>query len=341
MNWRALRHRCTAGPHPLDAPPEAGGLESARGRDRSYWHPGEIWAGAKFPWAVLVMASAKVHLPIHSLHPVDCGPPLLSNGGKHLMCNALQTSTGGRSIAGCRPVRGLDFRSKCVSTLIACCFVLWLPDSAYAQVSSNSCGPVWNQNHFGPYDYLNPQGHLGVVERAHFTPEVEHSLRGKTTVAGGDINYTLKAFPNHHRALVSASRLAEKYKKDQPPGMEWPIECYYERALRFSPFDFVARGLYAQWLTKRQRGDDARIQLQVMLDLAKEDPLSHYNLGLLYFDLGDHEAALIQAHQAEKLGFLNPALTESLKSIGKWREPAVIATPAVGTPSGTTGTNRP
>lgn len=256
------------------------------------------------------------------------------------MFTALQTSPEGRPSAGYKALRGHGSRSAWLGTLIAISFIAVLPSSVYAQVNSNSCGPIWNTNHFGPFDYLNPKGNLGVVERAHFTPEVEHKLQGRTTAAGGDINYTLKAFPNHHRALVAASRLAEKYKNDQPPGMDWPIECYFERALRFSPFDFVARGLYVQWLTKRQRGDEARLQLQVMLGLANEDPLSHYNLGLLHFDLGDHEAALTQAHQAMKLGLPKPDLSERLKSVGKWREPVSTAAPAAGASAGA-GPTRP
>lgn len=204
-----------------------------------------------------------------------------------------------------------------------------------AQVNAASCGQIWNTGHYGPYDYLTSRGEtIGIVERFHFTAKVEHQLQGMTGHPGGDISYTLKAFPNHHRALIAASRLAEKVKKDQPLGMSWPIECYFERAIRFSPYDFVARGLYAQWLTKRQRGDDARAQLEVMQTLAKDNPLSHHNLGLLYFDLGDYEAALSEAHRAMELGSLKSDLAERLKSVGKWRDLQATVEPASGAASG-------
>ncbi|MEL7448527.1 MAG: hypothetical protein AAFN78_04915, partial [Pseudomonadota bacterium] len=75
------------------------------------------------------------------------------------------------------------------------------------------CGPL--QNAYGPFDYTNPDHvakKLDRVERAHFDKGVEN-LKGHLTNAGGkaqlkgDIAYTLRAFPNHHRALYAMIRL--------------------------------------------------------------------------------------------------------------------------------------
>ena len=69
--------------------------------------------------------------------------------------------------------------------------------SRAADAQGMACGDL--QNAYGPYDYRTAtefQKHL--VEGAHFTPEVESlkGARGSATV-GGDIDYTLRAFPNH------------------------------------------------------------------------------------------------------------------------------------------------
>lgn len=212
--------------------------------------------------------------------------------------------------------------------------------SPRAQVSAQLCGPVWGTNHFGPWDYRKPQGNLGVVERAHFTLEVEQLIRGKTGPIGSDLNYTLRSFPNHHRALVAATRLAKRYNKDQPNGMEWTLECYFERALRFASDDFVVRGLYAQWLVQQGRRAEAEAQLAIAVDFAKDAPAWQYAAGLIYLELGDHERALSLAHRALKLGWQGHELKDRLVAAGRWRDPqgaAAAGASAAGT--GQTPTN--
>jgi hypothetical protein len=61
----------------------------------------------------------------------------------------------------------------------------------------------------GPWDYLDRGDpfiaeRLSKVEGAHFKPEVE-KLQHFNTI--GNLNYTLRAFPNNYRALMSISRL--------------------------------------------------------------------------------------------------------------------------------------
>lgn len=81
-------------------------------------------------------------------------------------------------------------------------------------LASNEC--YGGGQGFGPFDYTDPEtarpGKYGqspplhLVEIAHFTPEVEHLVRGKSGAIYGDLDYTLRAFPNHHRALWSMVR---------------------------------------------------------------------------------------------------------------------------------------
>lgn len=226
------------------------------------------------------------------------------------------------------PERAGLFRAICqLTALIA---ALAAPCAgAQAQVSAASCGPVWGTKHFGPLDYRKSRFTAeNYVEPFHFTPAVEALIRGQSSSIGSDINYTLRAFPNHHRALIALSRWTKRQKSAQTYGMEWPVECYFERATRFAPDDLVVRGLYAQWLGEAGRRADAERQLTTALDLAKDDPISNYSIGLLYFELGAFEQALAQAHRSLELGWTKPELADKLKQAGKWQDAVDKSRPA-------------
>ena len=132
-----------------------------------------------------------------------------------------------------------------------------------------ACGSL--ENAFGPFDYRKVKGpELAIVEGEHFTPAIEALVRGKSGTIGADIAYTLRAFPNHHRALVAMQRLGDRLKRTQPPGANWEVECYFVRAVRFVPDDAVARLLYASYLGKQNRRDEAQRQLAQVETLAGE-----------------------------------------------------------------------
>ena len=193
--------------------------------------------------------------------------------------------------------------------------------------------PVWGQadnaarcgdpfrNHFGPWDYRSARKEdLRIVENAHFTPRIEQLQPGERVLAD-DLSYALNVFPNHHRALIAITRLAEREKTEKPEKSHHVIDCWYDRAVRFRPDDTVVRVLYAQYLGKQKRAADATSQLDTAVTFAKDNPFSHYNIGLMFFELGNHERALAQAHKALELGLPRPDLANLLKRDGKWREP--------------------
>ncbi len=175
--------------------------------------------------------------------------------------------------------------------------------------------------HYGPYDYRNEQDKLAVVNRHHFTPRVEALLRGESSYLGEDISYTLKASPNHHRALVSLVKLWERTKTDPPPHAGFTVECFFFRGLSFRPDDHIVRMLYAQYLGKRGRQAEAIRHLQVALESAGDNALTHYNIGLLMFELKELPLALKQAHLAKRLGYPRPELEDSLRKAGAWQDP--------------------
>lgn len=212
---------------------------------------------------------------------------------------------------------------------------MFFSQSILAQAIESECGPLTNG--YGPYDYRTSKGQiLDTVENFHFTPKVEMLLKADTGYIGADIDYTLRAFPNHHRALMAAMRYGEKTKTEKPPNMRYTIQCYFDRAIRFRPDDAIPRMIYSMYLAKNGRTPEAIQQLDIAANSAegKENPFTHYNLGLNYFDLKEYDKSVIQAHKAYDLGFPQPALKEMLKGVGKWTEP-VAELPITGASSPT------
>lgn len=186
----------------------------------------------------------------------------------------------------------------------------------------DACGDL--SNAYGPYDYrtaTEAQKHL--VEKTHFPTHVEHLQRRATGSFGGDIDYTLRAFPNNPRALLAMMKLGAKERALRPQGARWPVECYFDRAVRFAPDDPAVRTVYGLYLISTGQRQAAERELETAREALKKlggDRNLSYNLGLAYFNLGNYDAALEQAKTAYALGFPLPGLREKLKRVGKWQE---------------------
>ena len=214
----------------------------------------------------------------------------------------------------CGPGRGA--RAAAIASLLA---AIGLSAPAAAQMAPSQCGPLANA--YGPYDYRTDRDKLPIVEAAHFTPEVESLIRGKSGYLGGDLDYTLRAFPNHHRALISMMRFGDRVKGPRVPSAQYDVECYFVRGVTFRPDDVTARMLFATFLNSKNRKPEALRQLELVRTLAGDNPFTHYNLGLVYFDVGAFDKALAQAHRAHELGFPRPELADKLKAANRWAEP--------------------
>ena len=70
-------------------------------------------------------------------------------------------------------------------------------------------------------------------------------------------------------------------------------------------------------------------QLAIATEHAKDNPLSHFNIGLLYFEMGRHDLALDRAHAALALGYPRQDLVDKLKAVGKWAEPPTASPTAL------------
>ncbi len=158
--------------------------------------------------------------------------------------------------------------------------------------SELQCGTL--KNAYGPLDYRSASpDNKQLVEGAHFTREVEQLIRGKTSsTPAGDLDYTLRVFPNHPRALYSLMKWGERTKTDRPSGAHWPIWCYFDRAIRFQPEDAQVRALYGVYLHKKGRFSESLEQLKEAERFAGESANVLYNIGLVYLDLNNSEKAL-------------------------------------------------
>lgn len=215
---------------------------------------------------------------------------------------------------------------------LACLAILPGPARAF-----DICGELTNA--YGPFDFYTDKDKLPIVESAHFTPSVETLRAGITSSVGREIDYTLRAFPNHPRALMAMVRLGEKERSEHPKGSRWSVTCYLERAIRFRPEDGMARMIYGIHLAKQKKNKEAVEQLEKARELAEDNANLHYNLGLVYFDLGRYDDSLKHAHEAYRLGFQLMGLKNKLVKAKQWRDPAPAAAeaPAAEVPAAAAG----
>jgi tetratricopeptide (TPR) repeat protein len=188
-----------------------------------------------------------------------------------------------------------------------------LPDTA-----TGVCGRL--ENPYGPFDFrTTPFPKRDIVERYHFTTEVATLQRGVSGSIGGDIDYTLRAFPNHPRALHSMALYGRQLGTTHVPRANWPVECYFERAIRFAPDDPQVRALYADYLIHLKRPQDAKRQLETA-ERFELSPTVAYNLGLAWAELKEYDKARELARRAYAGGIEFTGLRDRLKAAGAWKE---------------------
>lgn len=192
-------------------------------------------------------------------------------------------------------------------------------------VDASTCGtPTHTPGAFGPVDYrkATPQ-ERSLVETYHFTPGIETMTKPKTTDMqnmAADVAYVLDVLPNHPRALRTMWRLSNRDGKNPANSGRLTVECWFDRAIRFALDDPIPRLLFAQYLLEKNRKEEALNVADSVLPLASDNPFTHYNLGLTYFDLGAYDKAAKQAVHARELGMPREDLVEKLKRVGKWTD---------------------
>jgi len=205
---------------------------------------------------------------------------------------------------------------------------------AQSQVSVSACGPVGvGSTTEGPYDYRVDHKRIRFIESNHFNPQVQALIKGQSSSIGGDLSFLLTFVPNHHKALLLLITFGERLKWTQPYLLKYPYECWYDRAIRWRPDDPLVHMIYAMYLDKRSRPNDALPELRTAAALAGDNGFTQYNIGLIYLEMKQYDLALTQAHKAQALGFDRPALRDGLKAAGKWQEPPADSEGTAATPA--------
>lgn len=214
----------------------------------------------------------------------------------------------------------MRFRVSNFCSVAVCMATTMMSQAVLAQASV--CGDPFAKTLNGPYDYRTaPAENKRVVEVRHFNADVRSLRKGSTTKnLAADIAFTLRVFPNHHQALIAMGDYAIKTKQNPPAGAQYTVECWYDRALRFTPDDPLVKTVYGMYLIKVSKQDEAIKQLEAARAQAANDSNVHYNLGLAYLNLKRYDEALQSAHAAYRLGFPLPGLKNRLQRAGKWRE---------------------
>lgn len=229
-------------------------------------------------------------------------------------------------------LRGLDWafgRRLATLMLTGLALTLATPTPGHAEELPPDCGEFTNS--YGPFDYTNPDhfAHkLSIVEKFHFRPEQELSTYKPNSKVKVDFGYTLRAFPNHHRALMALARWLKLHKPEDWTSEMRP-ECYFYRAVAWRPRDAVSRMIFGYYLHQNQRLNEAEAQYRMAVQIQPDYAEGHYNLGLLLADQKRWPESLAEAHRAYELKYPLPGLKNRLIAAKVWTEPAPIAkTPA-------------
>ena len=226
--------------------------------------------------------------------------------------------------------------------------LLLLPIVAASQnFDGTDCGdPIKDRGNLsGPFDINDPADarNVNTVVVHHFTPFIEEmAINGWTArppqviedkvggrgLEGGHLDFTLRAIPNHARALNAMGMWQLRLRRESLSeftnklnrGTFKTAECYYERGIMFRPNDGMVRMAYAVFRHRQGRTEDALKHYKDAVRLMPETPEPHYNIGLLYVELKQYDLARKHAQKAYELGYPLTGLRDSLIRLGEWQD---------------------
>jgi len=190
-------------------------------------------------------------------------------------------------------------------------------------MSYQGCQSVYQGAGVGPWDYTDPQPRsnkrqIPIVEAHHFGRDIEYLNHNSIRILGSNIDYMLRASPNHHRALRSMTRLVQRANTSQPDGMRYTLECWFSRAQEIQPADGMVPMIYGMYYFDIGQYRKALSKMQEGLELEPGNRTIQYNIALVYFELGLYDEARINAEKAYAQGFPLEGLRSKLKARGQW-----------------------
>jgi hypothetical protein len=200
---------------------------------------------------------------------------------------------------------------------------------------------------FGPFDYYTTMAaNVSVVERVHMGFIITEAKKSQNhCYLWHNLDYTLRALPNHPQALQEMATYLEygmachesvKMEYDAYRTVReimegrWQMndaEDYFRVALNFRtrdtrvlPRHAETHVLYADWLRKKGRRDDAMKQYDMAHKLKPEFANTYYGLGMLYLDMMDLPKAVENARKAYSLGKPPAELRDRLITANAWQD---------------------
>ena len=196
--------------------------------------------------------------------------------------------------------------------------LLFLALTASSTALGNDCGEIYIPGNIGPFDWKD-KANVAHIEAAHFGPNIE-GLIGTEWDLAGNLSYILRTVPNHPRALAAVIRFGERFKTNKTQHLQYSIECWFDRAIRFRPKETIPQVMFSQYLAKQGHIDAAMKHLEMATLNAKDNGFSHYNIGLMYMTLKEYPLAAASARRAKELGFRRTNLEDELRRLNRWLE---------------------
>lgn len=207
---------------------------------------------------------------------------------------------------------------KLLASILALQAAAVLPGTATASASEPvvPCLPLQATATETLIDYNDPTmaGRLKIVEDYHFNSDVRSLRKGQSGTVAGDLDFVLRAVPNHYEALSAMGRWQAL---NGPPktsdGAAERAGCYMARAIEFRPTDARLHLIYGVYLHQTKRLADAEQQYLKAESIGGGDAEVYYNLGLLMVDMGNLKRAQQYADKAYAMGYPLPGLRNKLR----------------------------
>lgn len=187
------------------------------------------------------------------------------------------------------------------------------------------------QNGYGPYDYYDPKsssptgadpmGKIKRVTNVHLSQKMLLLTGRATGPISADLDYTLRAIPNHPEALNLASRLELRLRSRtnsallRDEKMKRSADCYFQRAFKFASSS-ETYAIYGVHLHRSKQYEEAKSAYQKSIEMGLKSANIHYNLGLTLVRLKEYALSEKHAHIAYQLGYPLKGLEKQLKTAG-------------------------
>jgi Flp pilus assembly protein TadD len=206
------------------------------------------------------------------------------------------------------------FGTACALALFAVLSTAATETSAAEVAPAVACTPLGVGDQLIDYNDPAMAARLQIVEAYHFNSDVRSLRKGQSSTVAGDLDFVLRAVPNHYPALAAMGRWqATNGAPKAADGHAEPAQCYFERAIRFRPTDAQLRVAYGVFLHQTRQLDAAQREYEAAEAMGGGGAELYYNMGLLLLDRGDIERAQQYADKAYELGYPLPGLKNKLK----------------------------